>query len=89
MVPSFATGVPFTLTSTNSNFAVAQVLCTEVVAVGRMEVVVVEVVVEVVDVLVVVKVREVMMVVVLAGELPGLEVVVVLEEVVVLFVFWA
>ena len=38
---------------------------------------------------VVVRVREVMSVVVLVGELPGLEVVVVLEEVVVLFVLWA
>jgi hypothetical protein len=61
----------------------------EVVVAGRMDVVVVvEVEVEVVDVLVVVRVREVMSVVVLVGDCPGLTVVVVLEEVVVLFVLW-
>jgi hypothetical protein len=47
---------------------------------------VVEVLEVVVEVLV--RVREVMRVVVLVGEFPGLTVVVVLEEVVVLFVLW-
>jgi len=65
----------------------------DVVVVGFLIVVVVEGIEEVVEVEVEVevdvRVLEVMSVVVLVGEFPGLMVVVVLEEVVVLFVLWA
>jgi hypothetical protein len=68
-----------------SRVVVATLFLWVVVVFGRTDVVV-----EVVSfrVEVVVRVREVMRVVVLVGEFPGLTVVVVLEEVVVLFVLW-
>lgn len=69
-----------------SRVVVATLFFLVVVVFGRTDVVV-----EVVSfrVEVVVRVREVIRVVVLVGEFPGLTVVVVLEEVVVLFVLWA
>jgi hypothetical protein len=87
-VSPFLTGIPFTVTL---HHRISQTCIDVVVVVIGLEVVVVEVdVVEVVDVEVdvVVRLREVMSVVVLVGVLPGLTVVVVLELVVVLFVFW-